>query len=85
MLYKDPGKDRSETVEIKVNFAMAYGDTQNFSVPIYSGNFAFRVTFSKKQVSVFYIEITQSTYLCLSIHSLIIKFVLLIVFVEIIL
>ena len=85
MLYKDPGKDRSETVEIKVNFAMAYGDTQNFSVPIYSGNFAFRVTFSKKQVSVFNIEITQSTYLCLSIHSLIIKFVLLIVFVEIIL
>lgn len=85
MLYKDPGKDRSETVEIKVNFAMAYGDTQNFSVPIYSGNFAFRVTFSKKQVSVFRIEITESTYLCLSIYSLIIKFVLLIVFVEIIL
>ena len=58
MLFKDPGKDRSETVEIKVNFAMAYGDTQNFSVPIYSGNFAFRVTFSKKPVSVL-LEITQ--------------------------
>lgn len=61
MLFKDPGKDRSETVEIKVNFAMAYGDTQNFSVPIYSGNFAFRVTFSKKPVSVL-LEITQRTY-----------------------
>jgi hypothetical protein len=27
MLFKDPGPNRSELVEIKVNFAMAYGDT----------------------------------------------------------
>ena len=49
MLFKDPGQGRSEAVEIKVNFAMAYGDTQNFSLPIYSGNFAFKCTFSKKE------------------------------------
>ena len=54
MLYKDPGKDKSEAVEIKVNFAMAYGDTQNFSLPIYSGNFAFKCTFSKKPVSIIF-------------------------------
>ena len=54
MLYKDPGPGKSEAVEIKVNFAMAYGDTQNFSLPIYSGNFAFKCTFSRKPVSVIF-------------------------------
>ena len=48
MLYKDPTNGKSEAVEIKVNFSMAYGETQNFSQPIYSGIFAFKCTFSKK-------------------------------------
>ena len=49
LLFKDPGQGKSEAVEIKVNFSMAYGETQNFSQPIYSGIFAFKCTFSKKQ------------------------------------
>ena len=48
LLYKDPGPNRSEAIEVKVNFAMAYGETQNFSIPIYSGNFAYKCTFSRK-------------------------------------
>ena len=47
-LYKDPGPNRSEAIEVKVNFAMAYGETQNFSIPIYSGNFAYKCTFSRR-------------------------------------
>ena len=56
LLHKDPGPNKSEAVEIKVNFAMAYGDTQNFSLPIYSGNFAFKCTFSRKPVSAFFLS-----------------------------
>lgn len=36
----------SESMVIKVKFAMAYGETQNFGQPIYSGIFVYRVTFS---------------------------------------
>ena len=50
-LYKEPQSSKGEAFEIKVNFAMAYGDTQNFSQPIYSGNFSYICAFSKKQVS----------------------------------
>lgn len=46
MLWREPGTNRTESLEIKVGFAMASGETQNFSVPIYSGTFSYRCTFS---------------------------------------
>ena len=52
-LWRDPGLNRTEAVEIKVGFAMASGETQNFSVPIYSGTFSFKCIFSNKEVSPF--------------------------------
>lgn len=48
-LYRNPGSAGKEQIEIKVNFAMAYGMTQNFSQPIYSGVIVFRCTFYGKQ------------------------------------
>ena len=50
--YRDPGPNKSDTIEIKVNFAMAYGNTQNFSQPIYSGIFAYKCTFNGKRLIV---------------------------------
>ena len=50
-LYRNPGQGK-EQIEIKVNFAMAYGMTQNFSMSIYSGVIVFRCTFYGKPNSV---------------------------------
>ena len=45
-LWREPGSlNRNENVEILVNFAMASGETQNFSMPIYSGTFSYKCTF----------------------------------------
>ena len=39
-----------------VEFAMAYGETQNFSIPIFSGFFSFLCTFKRKIVSAVQIQ-----------------------------
>ena len=44
--FREPeNKSKPEKIEFKVNFAMAYGSSMNFSMPIYSGTFTFRATF----------------------------------------
>ena len=37
-LYKDLGNAKKKVVEIKILFCLVYGETQNFSIPIYSGS-----------------------------------------------
>ena len=50
--------NRNENVEILVNFAMASGETQNFSMPIYSGTFSYKCTFMQRSVSKFKVKMT---------------------------
>ena len=40
-----------EVIEIWVNFSVAHEETQNFVVPVYSGSFAFKAVFKKKNSS----------------------------------
>ena len=45
---KDPPPGKPEQFVTTVEFAMAYGETQNFSQPIFSGFFSFLCTFRRR-------------------------------------
>jgi len=53
LLIRNPSvAQKPESIDIIVNFAMASGETENFSVPLYTGTFQFKAIFSSMPVSV---------------------------------